>query len=121
MIRYLDKGNINTRLPDSVNKAQGAYPPLGIAYIAAVLEKAGYNVKILDAQALNLTSSECKEIILKEKADIIGITCMTSNFQGALEAARFAKQAGAIVVLGGPQLSAYPEESISYDFIFVPI
>lgn len=117
LIRYLDKGNINTRLPDAVNKAQGIYPPLGIAYIGAALEKAGYHVKILDAQALNLTSSDCKKIIFNQKADIVGITCMTSNFHGVLEAARFAKQAGSIVVIGGPQLSAYPKESVSYDFI----
>jgi len=117
LIRYLDKGNINTRLPDSINKAQGIYPPLGLAYIAASLREAGYNVKILDAQALNLTSSEARKIIHNEKADIIGITCMTSNFKGALEAAKFAKESNAIVVLGGPQITAYPKESISYPFI----
>jgi anaerobic magnesium-protoporphyrin IX monomethyl ester cyclase len=117
LIRYLDKGNINTRLPDSVNKAQGIYPPLGLAYLAASIRKAGYNVKILDAQALNLTSEEARKIILKQKADIVGITCMTSNFPGALEAAKFAKESGAVVVFGGPQISAYPKESVMFDYI----
>jgi anaerobic magnesium-protoporphyrin IX monomethyl ester cyclase len=113
LIRYLDKGNINTRLPDSVNKAQGIYPPLGLAYIGAAIEKAGYEVKILDVQGLNLTSKEAREKIFSENADIVGITSMTSNFKGVLEAAKFSKESGAIVVLGGPQMSAYPKESLS--------
>lgn len=117
LIRYFDKGNINTRLPESVNKAQGIYPPLGIAYIAAVLEKSGHNVGILDVQALNLTSQEARTKILEEKADLVGITCMTSDFPGALEAANFAKESGAVVVLGGPQLAIYPKETLSYDSI----
>lgn len=117
LVRYLEEGNINARLPTSVYKAQGVYPPLGIAYLAAVLEKEGYKVSILDVPALNLTSSEAKNEIFKAKADVVGITCMTSNFKGALEAAKFAKESGAIVVLGGPQLSAYPKESISYSFV----
>jgi len=117
LIRYLDKGNINTRLPDSVNRAQGVYPPLGLAYIGAAIEKAGYDVKILDVQALNLTSSEARERIYSEKADIVGITAMTSNFRGVLEAAKFAKESGAKVVLGGPQMSAYPKESLFSKYV----
>jgi len=117
LVRYHDSGNINTRLPESLNEVQGVYPPLGIAYIAANLEKNGFNVKILDVQALNLLSNEAKDFIIREKADVVGITCMTPNFQGALEAARFAKEGGAIVVLGGPQISTYPKESIDYDFV----
>lgn len=117
LIRYLDSGDINTRLPESINKAKGTLAPLGLAYIASYLEKYGYDVKILDAEILNLTSREARRIILREKADIVGITCMTSTFPGALEAARFAKESGAVVVLGGPQLNVFPEESVSYKFV----
>jgi anaerobic magnesium-protoporphyrin IX monomethyl ester cyclase len=117
LIRYFDNGNINTRLPESVNKAQGIYPPLGLAYIAAAIEKAGHHVNILDAQALNITSTEARNLILKENADIIGITCMTSNFRGALEAAKYAKESGALVILGGPQISAYPKESLVSELV----
>lgn len=117
LIRYREKGDINTRLPESINRAKGVLPPLGIAYIASFLEKNGYSVRILDVEALNLTSQESKKAIMDEKADVVGITCMTSTFPGALEAARFSKESGAIVVLGGPQINAFPELSISHDFI----
>ncbi|MCX5713416.1 MAG: radical SAM protein, partial [Candidatus Omnitrophica bacterium] len=117
LIRYHDKGNINTRLPASLNKAQGVLPALGIAYIAAVLEEAGYKVKILDALALNLTSGEVKEVLLRERPDVVGVTAMTSTIRGAFEVLRLAKEAGAITVIGGVHLSIYPQESLSYDFI----
>lgn len=117
LVRYHNKANINTRLPASLNKAQGIYPPLGIAYIAAVLERHGYNVKVLDVQALNLTSEESRKVILNEKANVVGITTMTPTFKGALEAARFAKESGAIVVVGGPHVEIYPKEILSHDFI----
>ena len=117
LIRYHDSGSINTRLPDTLNEAQGVYPPLGIAYIAANMEKNGFEVKILDVQALNLTSEEARNAIINERAGIVGITTMTPNLPGALEAARFSKESGATVVLGGPQICTYPKESVNYDFV----
>jgi len=117
LIRYHDKGNVNTRLPESLNRVQGILPPLGIAYIAAVLEKAGHEVKILDAIALNLTSQDMRHRIAEEVPDIVGITAMTSSIRGALEAAKLAKDSGAITVIGGSHLAIYPEETLSYDFV----
>lgn len=117
LIRYHDRNNINTRLPESLNKRIGVLPPLGIAYIAAVLERAGYEVGIIDAIALNLTREEVKERILVYKPRIVGITCMTPSFFGALEAAQIAKECGALVVLGGPHLAIYSTETLSYPYI----
>lgn len=117
LIRYHDQGDINTRLPQSLNEVRGILPPLGLAYIAAVLEKAGYKVKILDVLALNISSGQTRDFIIQEKPDIVGATSMTSSIRGALEVLRIAKEAGAITVIGGPQLSIYPEETLSFDFI----
>jgi len=117
LINYHDIGNINTRLPKSLNSAQGIYPPLGLAYIGAVLEKGGHEVKILDCKALNLSSEETSNYIKKYNPVVVGITAMTSTIKGSLEAAQLAKNAGAIVVVGGPQLSAFPKETLSYEYI----
>src|SRR3989338_7595700 len=117
LVRYHNEGNINTRFPEKLNKAQGVYHPLGIAYIAAVLEKKGYDVKVLDVQALNLTSAEARISILKEKADLVGITSMTSTFSGVLECSRFAKESGAKTLVGGPQTSTLPREVLSFDSV----
>jgi radical SAM superfamily enzyme YgiQ (UPF0313 family) len=114
LIRSRDKGNINTRLPESLNIVRGELPPLGLAYIASVLETAGHQVKIFDNCASNLTSDEFRQKISEFSPVLAGITAMTPTLFGALESARIAKQAGAVTVLGGPQLSIYPKETVAY-------
>ncbi len=117
LVRNGNRGDINTRLPESLNKVRGILPPLGIAYIASVLEKEGYKVKILDAMALNLTPKEVRDEIANEAADIVGVTAMTSSIREALDVLRLAKEAGSITVIGGAHLAVYPKETLSYDFI----
>jgi anaerobic magnesium-protoporphyrin IX monomethyl ester cyclase len=117
LVNPMDSGNINTRLPASLNEAQGVYPPLGLAYIAAVLEENNQSVIILDCKALNCTSDDIKNFIRTSKPDIVGITAMSSTLMGALEVAKLAKSAGAVVVMGGSQLAAYPIETLSYEYI----
>jgi len=117
LVRNHDYGDINTRLPESLNKIRGILPPLGLAYIAAVLEQAGYQVVIIDVPALNLTSQDLRQRIIAESADIVGVTTMTSTLKGALEVLKIAKESSAITVIGGPQLAIYPQETLSYDFI----
>lgn len=117
LLRYHDKP-FNTFIPAGIDKyfAQ-KIPPLGIAYVGANLKKYGHEVSILDSIALELNAQQTREAILKEKADIVGITTMTVAFQGALEAARIAKGCGCKVVLGGPHLSIFPQETMYHDCI----
>jgi len=103
----------------SLNKAQGVYPPLGIAYIAACLEREGYEVEILDSLAENLTVQETKERIKRAGPDVVGVTAMTPTVQGALEVLRLTKEVdkGIVTVIGGVQLSVYPKETVSYTYV----
>ena len=119
LIRHHDIGNINTRLPASLNKMQGIYPPLGLLYIAAVLENEGHMVQVLDSQASNLTTQETQEEIRKAKPDVVGITAMTPTIKGAFEAARLSKEVYPDVptVLGGVQLALYPEATVSNKYV----
>jgi len=119
LIRHHDIGNINTRLPASLNKMQGLYPPLGLLYIAAVLEQEGHKAQVLDSQALNLTTQETKDEIKKAKPALVGITAMTPTVKGAFEAARLSKEVYPDVptVLGGVQLSLYPEATVSNKYV----
>ena len=72
LIRYHNIGNINTRLPESINKVQGVYPPLGVAYVASALEKFDHDVRILDSRALNLTAEETKKHIERINPEVVG-------------------------------------------------
>ena len=78
-------------------------PSLGIGYMAAVLEKNGYDVDVLDASALELTYDEIGKEILKRKPDIVSISALTPTIGVALDSADKIKQVkpDTIVVLGG--------------------
>lgn len=115
---------IHPRLIDSVNKESatvienvGFVPPLGLAYIASSLEKNGHQVSILDCEALELTPPEISRYIERFHPEVVGVSALTTNIRGAIEAAALAKQAGAIVVMGGPHMMVFPHETLSYDFI----
>jgi radical SAM superfamily enzyme YgiQ (UPF0313 family) len=119
LVRHHNAGNINTRLPETINKAQGIYPPLGIAYIASILENSGHKVKILDSQAMNLKIEEIRKEITKFNPDVVGVTCMTPNLRDALDVSRVTKEISEdiITVLGGPHLYIYPKETLTYSYV----
>ena len=116
-LRYHDKP-FNSFIPAFLNKFMSEkIPALGISYIAANLEKAGYDVKFIDSMALGLSAQQTKKAIMDYGPNIVGITAMTVTFLGALEAARIAKECGALVVMGGPHFSIFPQESMSHEEI----
>ncbi|MBW2616474.1 MAG: B12-binding domain-containing radical SAM protein, partial [Deltaproteobacteria bacterium] len=115
---------IHPRLIDSINKESetvienvGFVPPLGIAYIASSLEKNGHQVSILDCEALELSTAEIKQHIESLKPEVVGVSSLTTNVRGALESAKLAKQTGSLVILGGPHLMVFPQETLAYEFI----
>ena len=78
-------------------------PPLGIAYIAAMLERNGVTVRILDAPALEYDHDAVKNEIQKYSPDIISITAVTPTIDSALKTAQISKEVSpdSITVLGG--------------------
>ncbi len=86
-------------------------PPLGLAYLGAVLEKSGYSVRILDLNAEPNLSSNFKNILLEDKPEIVGISCLTPFYSAVLSLARITKElTNARVVVGGAHATALPEE-----------
>jgi len=101
----------------SAKKAYGdmtppMYPPLGLGYIAALLEKNGFSVRIIDTDIEGLENRDFKNIFSGEKPQIVGITCTTPLYSNALEIAKIAKDAGAKVALGGIHPTIKPKECI---------
>lgn len=90
------------------------FPRIGTAYIAAYLRQNGYDVKIVDAIALNLNAEGIKKIIKKEKPDFIGLGPFTEEIYEAYKVCKIAKQVdtGIVTVLGGPHASALPRETL---------
>lgn len=117
LIRYHDVGNINTRLAQSLNQRQGALPPLGIAYVAAALERAGHRVEVIDAIADALSSNDVAARIRSFGPRLVGVTAMTPTFRGTQEAAMIARAEGALTVVGGVHVAMFARETLSYDYI----
>lgn len=83
-------------------------PPLGLLSLAAVLERAGHEVEVVDFAVEGDPG----------KTDftpygLVGITSDTSRIQQALQLARLAKEAGAAVVVGGPHAQYRDQEVLA--------
>jgi len=78
-------------------------PPLGLAYIAAVLEQHGYKVSIIDAPALNMTYKDIAKTVYREKPDIVGIQALTPTIYNAFNVAKLVRKVlpETTIVMGG--------------------
>lgn len=101
--------------PRIISKERGHNPPLGILYLAGYLEKnSSHQVMVLDAQAEELNYVDLENRIRKSAADIVGITAMTMTMIDVLKVVEIVKRQNpqSKVVLGGPHVSIYPQETI---------
>lgn len=102
-------------------RTQSCLPSLGLGYIAAVLEKEGMKVRIVDTQAEGITLEEFAKMVRNEKNryEFIGITAVSSTVNTALEIARICKQVCTKnkIVLGGVHATVLPEEVLASEFV----
>jgi radical SAM superfamily enzyme YgiQ (UPF0313 family) len=80
------------------------FPPLGLAYMAAVLEKNDFEVKIFDCPICEIDHEKLKSELSSFQPTIVGIGSMTPTIESALKSARVAKEVcpDAKVLMGGP-------------------
>ncbi len=92
--------------------------PMGMLMLAAVLEKAGHRVHLLDANAAarKLTSAEIVEIAGKLRPDVIGMTLVTPLVKEAYRLAAALRPCGAKLVAGGPHATLLPDEPLEHGF-----
>ena len=98
-------------------------PPLGLAYIASALERNGYVVSIIDANAECLSIEETVSRVLEFKADLAGLSAVTPTVGLCQQISEKLKKADEdiLVVAGGIHPSSLPEETlkecVSFDFL----
>ncbi|MEK7154429.1 MAG: radical SAM protein, partial [Patescibacteria group bacterium] len=102
------------------------WPSLGLAYIAAVLEKNGHQVRYLDCTAEKYTVGDTIKVLenFKDRFDFIGLTATTPLINNALKIADSARKIfpKAKIVFGGVHPSVMPDEVIfrpSVDFVVI--
>lgn len=98
------------------------YPSLGLGYVAAIAENAGYEVKIVDCEAMGYSYNQLFSIIKGYHPDILGMATFCTVMDRIHKIAKKAKEMDkeCIVVLGGVQTTIEPMPSIrkkEIDFI----
>lgn len=97
-----------------VQKYFGLFPPLSLAWTAAIAEKAGHTVCIIDARTLGLSKEETLERLKEFQPDLLGFMMTTYMFRETLEWISFLKAALKVpVMIGGYNLRVYPRESLA--------
>ena len=94
----------------------GAYPPLGISQIAAVLREKGHDVRLVDGTIEGLSPADHARRIGEDFCGVAGFTTSTLNWRNTYALVKALKKIApsAVVVVGGPQLDAYPYEVMSF-------
>ncbi len=96
-------------------------PPLNLAYVAAALEAAGHDLKILDLSALHPPCDEVEAIQIARQFDPlwIGLTLNVIFIKPAYEFIQSLRSLGKPIVAGGPHPSLLADEAIRNGCDFV--
>jgi anaerobic magnesium-protoporphyrin IX monomethyl ester cyclase len=110
---FLPKYSRFSRSP-AVTKSGTIYYPLWHAYATGVLEKAGHDVRLIDAPADGLSRDDCCKIA---KEFIPGMTVLFTSTPSILNDVEFAGSLknllpDTFIILTGPHVSALPKESL---------
>lgn len=83
----------NIELPVSeMKKAIGSWPPLGILYVAGILEREGIEVSVLEQAAKCLSVEATVDWVMKENPDVLGFSTLSSSGRAAAIVAREVKK-----------------------------
>jgi radical SAM superfamily enzyme YgiQ (UPF0313 family) len=104
---------------------QNESPPLGLAYIASVLELNNHVVSVLDPNVLLWNENQILKQISNFGPDVVGVNCQTWNrFEAYSIVKKIKKELPfTITVMGGLHVSALSKETFEYvpelDFIVI--
>ena len=83
-------------------------PPVGLASLAAWLERRGFETDIVDCNAHPAAAGRIRELLLARRPATLGLSCTTAGFLDGVRIAALAKATlpGIRTVVGGPHASA---------------
>jgi anaerobic magnesium-protoporphyrin IX monomethyl ester cyclase len=91
-------------------------PPLGLAYVAASLEKADFQVEIFDNYMLKKPIDYVKDEIKRLAPEMVGLTCGSVTYRRCIETSKAVKEVlpSCKVVVGGWHPSYLPESMLQH-------
>ncbi len=86
--------------------------PMGIGYLASVLEASYHEVVIYDFQLLSSTMQKFRELVYRESFDLIGFSINIFTIKSCVYLAELCRSAqpNTMIVVGGPFVTIYPRE-----------
>ncbi len=95
--------------------SEGPTPPLGIAFVAAALERAGVEVEVLDLVTAPYDKEHFAELLGRFRPHIVGSTAVTMTFNNAKTVIRDAKHIDpdVLTVMGGPHVTFSVHETFA--------
>jgi radical SAM superfamily enzyme YgiQ (UPF0313 family) len=103
-------------------KKTSAFPPLNIAYLAAIAENAGHEVQIVDGEIESLNNQEIADHVKDFSPDLIGLTGTTPVFHLLVRLAKTLKEHLDVPIMaGGHHVTLFKEKAFEkcFDFFFV--
>ena len=94
--------------------AANTEPSFGLVCLAAVAQRAGAEVIIVEASSQNLSVEQTQKEILRFEPDVVGITATTAGIFAAGELAQGLKKARPQIInlIGGCHATALPDETL---------
>ncbi len=97
-----------------ISRMTNIMPPLGLASIAAYLEKRGITAAIIDCYAHPDSDTIIRQYLQEKRPAFMGLSCTTSSFHDGVRITEAAKDAlpGLQVAFGGVHVSAMKEKAL---------
>ncbi|OGW84154.1 MAG: hypothetical protein A2987_00360 [Omnitrophica bacterium RIFCSPLOWO2_01_FULL_45_10] len=96
-----------------IAKRRNSQPPLGILYLAAVAERRGHDVKVIDADVEGISMDVLIDKISRGRFDLVGITATSPIFHKAAALAKGLKEKGFKnpIMIGGEHLNIFKKNA----------
>jgi len=93
---------------------ENAIPSLGLAYLAAVAEREGHEVRILDC-TIGGDWQTIQDLGQEYRPDLVGVTAKTPSFANAVKTASLLRAIvpNAVFIVGGSHPTAMPEHALA--------
>lgn len=100
-----------------------AYFPIGLAYVATAMEKAGYKFDIIDIEAHRHTDEELEALLKQKTYDVIAFGTLVSGYKFAKNVAAIARKTNkdAVIIAGNSVASSIPEHLLTHTEVDIAV
>ena len=113
----------DSKMRHFAKRVGGTYPPINLAYLAAIAEKSGHDVQIIDGENENLSLEEVIVRISGFSPHIVGMTAMTPFYDVSVSLGKKLKQLDKklAIVIGGAHITILKENAFDdcFDYAFL--